>query len=66
MSVWVWCVTEPCPYCAVWTGPHRHLLRSDGTLGNVVEAVERSPDGWKSVIMGDVLGWGGKPAEGEG
>lgn len=28
---------EPCPYCAVWIGPHRHWLREDGSLGLIVE-----------------------------
>jgi hypothetical protein len=36
---WHYCLTEPCEWLAVWTGPHRHLLKEDGTVGIVVERV---------------------------
>jgi hypothetical protein len=34
---WHYCLTEPCEWLAFWIGPHRHLLKDDGTAGIVVE-----------------------------
>jgi hypothetical protein len=39
---WHYCLTE-CQWLAVWPGPHRHLLRDDGTPGIVVERVPHHP-----------------------
>jgi hypothetical protein len=36
---WYYCLTEPCEWLAIWIGPHRHLLRDDGSLGIVVERI---------------------------
>lgn len=46
MEIWntlrgTWAIyREECPHC-YWQGPHGHLLRSDGTLGVVVDALEQ-------------------------
>lgn len=33
---WLYCL-EDCEWLACWIGPHRHLLREDGTMGVVLE-----------------------------
>ena len=38
-TLWVEVREQPCEWCAVWIGPHRHLLNEDGTLGVVVTAI---------------------------
>ena len=41
---WVTISREPCPYCEVWIGPHRHAFAEDGVLLTWVEPVnEGSP-----------------------
>jgi hypothetical protein len=42
---WHYCLAEPCEWLAIWIGPHRHLLKGDGTIGIVVERVQRQQDG---------------------
>jgi len=37
---WQTILDPPCPYCAVWIGPHDHSMRADGTLGGVVRRVD--------------------------
>ncbi len=37
---WRYCLGE-CPWLAIDIGPHRHLLRDDGTMGIVVERLPR-------------------------
>lgn len=41
--VWEVVRAEPCPHCAVWIGPHRHLLRDDGSVGVIVEPIPAQP-----------------------
>lgn len=33
---WLYCLEE-CQWLAFWIGPHRHLLRGDGTMGVLLE-----------------------------
>jgi hypothetical protein len=42
---WHYCLAEPCEWLAVWIGPHRHLLKDDGSIGIVVERVQQQQDG---------------------
>ena len=51
---WVTVLDAPCPWCALWIGPHEHWVREDGTLGVIVrrlamerfiERMERDGDG---------------------
>jgi len=38
---WHYCLEE-CPWLAVQIGPHRHLLRDDGTVGVILERLPSS------------------------
>lgn len=41
-----WLVRQSsCDLCAVWIGPHAHLLREDGTVGVVVVPLREATDG---------------------
>jgi hypothetical protein len=39
MPRWVEVHDEPCPWCAMWVGAHRHSVMPDGTLGIVMEPI---------------------------
>jgi hypothetical protein len=34
---WHYCLDEPREWLAIWIGPHRHLLKDDGSIGIMVE-----------------------------
>jgi hypothetical protein len=50
---WLVVLSEPCDYCAIWIGPHRHMLRSDGALGIILERLPAS--GTYTPEPGDVI-----------
>jgi hypothetical protein len=35
---WLYCLEE-CEWMAIWIGPHRHMLRDDGSMGIVVQRI---------------------------
>jgi hypothetical protein len=43
MARWIEVHDEPCPWCEVWTGAHRHSVMPDGTLGIVMDKIRPNP-----------------------
>lgn len=39
-DLWIDFVDPPCEWCAVWIGPHRHLVADDGNVGAIITSID--------------------------